>query len=150
MILYIPCSCSNTLAECQPLPLHLLLIHHPWPTGHQFLYHSLHTTGLPAMRCKSFAYSSASLRLGPEFARSSLREKLDYLLLHPGQRGLCCHGQMGTSRWSIQERPCKVLRLHREYIRWWDLPTILCLQAGRHHKEVWQIHQWASSLDMPN
>ena len=26
--------------------------------------------------------------------------------LHPGQRGLCCHGQMGTSRWSAQEWPC--------------------------------------------
>ena len=76
MILYTPCSCSNTLPECQPLPLHLLLICHPWPTRCQFLYHSLHTTGLRATRCESFAYSSASLRLGPEFIRSRLRKNL--------------------------------------------------------------------------
>ena len=69
--------------------------------------------------------------------------------LHPGQRGLCHHGQMGTSRWSMQEWPCEVLRLHREHIRWWDLPTNPCLWARRHQKEVWQIHQWASRLDMP-
>ena len=70
--------------------------------------------------------------------------------LHPGQRGLCYHGQMGTSRWSAQEWPQEVLRLHRKHIRWQDLPTSPCLQAGRHHKEVWQIHQLASRLDMPN
>ena len=75
------CSCSNTLPECQPLPLHLLLIYHPWPTSCQFLYHSLHTTGLPATRCASFAYSSASLRLGPEFARSRLRKSLIICIL---------------------------------------------------------------------
>ena len=57
--------------------------------------------------------------------------------LHPGQRGLCCHGQMDTSRWSTQKTPNEVLRLHREHIRWWDLPTSLCLWARRHHKEVW-------------
>ena len=56
---------------------------------------------------------------------------------------------MGTSRWSTQEWPCEVLRLHREHIRWQDLPTTLCQQAGRHHKEVWQIHQWPSRSDMP-
>ena len=43
--------------------------------------------------------------------------------LHPGQRGLCHHGLMGTSRWSTQEQPCEVLRLHREHARQWDLPT---------------------------
>ena len=69
--------------------------------------------------------------------------------LHPGQRGLCCHVQMGTSRWSTQEWLCEVLRLLRQYIRWWDLPMSACLWAGRHHKEVQQIHQWASRLDMP-
>ena len=68
--------------------------------------------------------------------------------LHPGQRGLCCHGQMGTSRWSTQEWPCEVLRLQREHVKW-DLPKSSCLQVGRHHKEVWWIHQWASRLDMP-
>ena len=41
------------------------------------------------------------------------------------------------------------LRLHWEHIRWWDLPRSLCLWAGRHYKEVWQIHQWASRWDMP-
>ena len=40
------------------------------------MYHTLHTTGLPATRCESFAYSSASLRLGPEFTRSRLRRNL--------------------------------------------------------------------------
>ena len=71
------------------------------------------------------------------------------LTLHPGKRGLCCHGQMGSCRWNAQEWPCKVLRLHREHIRQWDLPTSPCLWAGRHHKEVWWIHWWASWLDMP-
>ena len=69
--------------------------------------------------------------------------------LHPGQRGLCCHGQMGTSRGDAQEQPCKVLRLHREHIRWWDIPMSPCLWARRHHKEVWWIHWWASWLDTP-
>ena len=75
-ILYTPCSCSNTLPECQPLLLHLLLIHHPWPTRCQFTYHFLCTTGLPATKCEIFAYSSASWRLGPRFARSRLRKNL--------------------------------------------------------------------------
>ena len=69
--------------------------------------------------------------------------------LHPGQRGLCYHGQIGASRWSTQEWPCEVFRLHREHVRWWDLPTSPCLQAGRHHKKVWWIHWWASRSDMP-
>ena len=72
-----PCSCSKTLPECLPLLIHLLQqMCHPWPTRHQFLYHSLHKTGLPVTRCKSSAYSSASLRLGPEFTRSRLRKNL--------------------------------------------------------------------------
>ena len=67
----------QTLPECLPLPIHLLhQICHPRPTRHQFLYHSLHTTGLPVTRCESFDYSSASLRLGPIFARSRLRKNL--------------------------------------------------------------------------
>ena len=69
------CSCSHTLPECQP-PHLLQQICHPWPSKCQFLYHPLHTTGLPATRCKSFAYSSASFRLGPEFASSRLRKNL--------------------------------------------------------------------------
>ena len=69
------CSCSNSLPKCQP-PHLLHQICHPWPTRCQFLYHSLHTTGLPVTRCESFAYSSASLRLGPEFTRSRLRKNL--------------------------------------------------------------------------
>ena len=69
--------------------------------------------------------------------------------LHPGQRGLCHHRQIGTSRWSTQEWPHEVLRLHREHVRQWNLPMNPCLRAGRHHKEVWWIHQWASRLDMP-
>ena len=69
------CSYSITLPECLPLTLHPLICH-PWPTRHQFLYHSLHITGLPVTRCESFAYSSAILRLGPEFARSRLRKNL--------------------------------------------------------------------------
>ena len=69
--------------------------------------------------------------------------------LHPGQRGLCHHGQMGTSGWCTQEWPYEVLRLHRQHVRCWNLPTSLCLWAGRHHKEVWQIHQLASRLHMP-
>ena len=71
------CSCSNTLPICLSLPTHLLhQIHHPWPTKHQFLCHSLHTTGLPATSCESFAFSSASLKLGPEFAKSRLKKNL--------------------------------------------------------------------------
>ena len=69
--------------------------------------------------------------------------------LHPGQRGLCHHGKMGTSRWSMQGQPHEVLRLHREHIRWRDLSMSPCLWAGRHHKEVWWIHWWASKSDMP-
>ena len=69
--------------------------------------------------------------------------------LHLGQRGLCCLGQMGTSRWSTHEWHHEVLRLHRKHVRWQDLPMSLCLQAGRHHKEVWWIHQWASRSDVP-
>ena len=69
--------------------------------------------------------------------------------LHSGQRGLCCHGQMGTSGRGMHEWPQEVLRLHREHIRWWDLPMSPCLWARRHHKEVWQIHWWASRSDMP-
>ena len=38
-------------------------------------------------RCESFAYSSASLRLGPEFAKSRLRKKLDYLFCILGKEG---------------------------------------------------------------
>ena len=47
------------------------------------MFHSLHTTGLLATRCESFA----SLRLGPRFTRSRLREKLDYLLCTLGKEG---------------------------------------------------------------
>ena len=72
-----PCSCSKTLPECVPLLIHLLhQICHSWPTRCQFLYHSLQTTGLPMTRRESFAYSSASWRLGPEFTRSRLRKNL--------------------------------------------------------------------------
>ena len=67
----------HTLPKCQHLPLCLLhLICHPWPTKLQFLFHFLHTTGLLVTRCESCAYSSASLRLGSEFARSRLRKNL--------------------------------------------------------------------------
>ena len=104
-----PCSCSNTLPECQPLPLHLLLICHPLPTRCQFLYHCLHTTGLPVTRCESFAYSSASLRLGPEFTRSRLRKNLIICSLHPGQRELCFHGQMVPADEAHKNDPVKFL-----------------------------------------
>ena len=68
--------------------------------------------------------------------------------LHPGQKGLCHHGQMGTSRWSTREWPSKVLRLHRQHTRQQNLTMSLCLGAGRHNKEVWRIHRWASRLDV--
>ena len=115
---------------------------------YQFLYHSLHTTGLPVTRCESFTYSIASLRLGPKIARSRLRKNLIICSTSWAKR-VCHHGQMDTCRWSIQEQPHEVLRLHREHVRWWDLPMSLCLQARRHHKEVWWIHRWASRLDVP-
>ena len=67
--------------------------------------------------------------------------------LHPWHTGLCHHGQMAGSRWSTQEQPQEIL--HREHLRWWDLPLSPCLWAGRHHKEVWQIHRRANRLDMP-
>ena len=90
-----PCSCSHPLPECLPLPPHLLhLICHTWPTKCQYLYHSLHTTGLPVTRCKSFAYSSASLRPGPKFAGIKAEEKLDYLLCI-----LCKEGYAAMDRW---------------------------------------------------
>ena len=70
------CGCStHTLPECPPLHLlHLICL--PWPTKCQYMYHSLHMTGLLVTRCKSFAYLSVSLRLGPEVARSKLRKNL--------------------------------------------------------------------------
>ena len=69
------CFWTPPVAVAVHTPLHLLhLIHHLWSTKHQCMYHSLHVTGLPATRCESFTYSSASLRLGPKFARSRLRK----------------------------------------------------------------------------
>ena len=144
------CSCSNTLPECQPLPLHLLhLIHHPWPTKCT----SACTTPYiqldcqqPDVRVLPIQVPAWDLDLNSQHQGQG---KTWLSTLHPGQRGLCHHGQMGTSRWSTQEWPCEVLRLHRKHIRQWDLPTSPCLWAGRHHKEVWQIHWWASRSDMP-
>ena len=90
MILYTPysCSCSNTLPICLPLPIHLLhQIHHPWPTRHQFLYHCLHTTGLPVTRCKSFTYSKCQLETWTRICKIKAEEKLDYLLCILGKEG---------------------------------------------------------------
>ena len=152
MVLYTPCSCSCSDTHCQqclPLPLHLLhLICHPWPTKCHFLYHSLHTTGLLVTRCKSFTYSSTSLRLGPEFARSRLRKNLITYTASWAKRAMLPWTD-GYQQMKHTSMTHEVLRLHREHVRWWDLLMSPCLWAGRHHKEVWQIHQWASRLDMP-
>ena len=150
MILYTPCSCPDTHCQkCLPLPIRLLhQICHPWPTRLQFLYHFLHTTGLPVTRCE-FCLFKCQLETWTWICKIKAEEKLDLPALHDWQRGLCHHGQMGTSRGSAQEWPCEVLRLHREHTWWWDLPTSPFLWAGRHHKKVWWIHWWASRLDMP-
>ena len=151
MFLYTPCSfscsCSHTLPECQP-PHLLHLIHHPWSTKHQYMYHSLHMTGLLVTRCESFAYSSASLRLGPVFARSRLKKNLTIYSASWAKRAMPPWTD-GYQQMKHTRMICKVLRLHREHNRQWDLSTSLCLQAGRHHKEVWWIHQWASRSDTP-
>ena len=96
-----------------------------------------------------FCLFKCQLETWTRICKIKAEEKTWLPVLHSGQRGLCHHGRMGTSRWSTQEQPCKVLRLHREHIRWWDLPMSPCLWAGRHHKEVWRIHWWGNRSDMP-
>ena len=100
------------------------------------------------MRCLSFTYSSASLRLGPKFTRSRLRKNLIICSASWAKRAMPPwtdgYQQMKCTRMTQED-----LRLHREHFRWQDLPMSLCLWAGRHHKEVWQIHWWASQLNMP-
>ena len=146
-----PCSCSCSDTHCQNVNL----------------FHSIYfwyaTHGLPtASSCTTpyiqLGFQQPDVRVLPiqvpawDLDPNSQEQgwwKTWLSALHPGQRGLCCHGQMGTSRWNAQEWPHEVLRLNWEHIRWWDLPTSPCLWAGRHHKEVWWIHWWASRSNMP-
>ena len=77
-------------------------------------------------------------------------EKLNYLLCILGKEGYASMDRWVPADEAHKNDPMKFLSIHREHIRWWDLPMSPCLQAGRHHKEVWWIHQWASRSDMPN
>ena len=101
-----PYSYSNTLPECQPLPIRLLhQMCHPWPTRHQFLYHCLHTTGCQWPDVRILTIQVPAWDLDQNLQDQGWGKTL-LPALHPGQRGLCCHGQMGTSRWDTQEQPC--------------------------------------------
>ena len=66
--------CQNVI----PLPICLLhQICHPWPTKHQFLYHSLHTTGLSVTRCDEFCLFKCQFETWTSICiRSRLRKNL--------------------------------------------------------------------------
>ena len=150
MFLYTPCSCSCSNTHCQNVHL---FVYFTWYGTHGLPSASTCTTPYVRLGCqwpdvRVLPIQVPGWDLDPDLQDQGWGKTWLYTL-HPGQRGLCCHGQMGTSRWSTQEWPHEVLRLHREHIRQWDLPMSPCLRAGRHHKEVWWIHQWASRSDTP-
>ena len=113
MILYTPCSCSCSDTHCHNVYLF------------QFVCLTRYTThGLPGASSCTTPYVQLGCQwpdarvlpiqvpawdLGPN-SQDQGWGKTWLSALHPGQRGLCHHGQMGTSRWSTQEWPCEVLK----------------------------------------
>ena len=152
MILYTPCSSSCSDTHCQNVNL-FHSTYFSWYATHGLPSASSCTTPYLQLGCQQSDARGLPIQVPAWDLDPNLQDqgwgKTWLSTLHPGQRGLCCHGQMGTSGWWTQEWPHEVLRLHREHVRRWDLTMSPCLWAGRHHKEVWWIHGWASKLDMP-
>ena len=146
-ILYTPCSCPHT-QQCQPLPLCLLhLMCHPWPTKCQCMCHFPHMTGLLVTRWE-FCLFKCQLETWTWLCKIKADEKLDYLLCILGKEGYDTMDWWVLANEALKNDPEKFLD-YREHARWWDLSASPCLWARRYHKEVWQIHRWASRSDMP-
>ena len=91
------------------------------------MYHSLHTTGLPVTRCKSFAYSSVSLRLGPEFARSRLRKNLIIYSASWAKRAMAAMDRWVPADEAHKNNPKRFLDYMESMLDDKISPTSLCL-----------------------
>ena len=143
-----PCSCScshtasmstwSTSPDTPPMAyqvqVHVPLPMYNWAASNQM---------------QDFCLFNCQLETWTQLCKIKAEEKLDYLLCILGKQGYAAMDRWVPADEAHKNNPVKFLRLHRKHIRRWDLPTSWCLWAGRHHKEVWQIHRWASRLDMP-